>query len=119
MIPVRLVEYLLPVLVGVTTVASLKAVGIVLVLALLVTPAATATLLARRLPGIIAYSITVALAATVAGLYLSFYAGLPSGPSIVVVATGFFLLALLFSPSKGVLWRWRRERLTAVEENGG
>ncbi|PKB64717.1 MAG: hypothetical protein BZY80_02070 [SAR202 cluster bacterium Io17-Chloro-G2] len=118
-IPVRLVEYLLPVLVGVTTVASLKAVGIVLVLALLVTPAATATLLARRLPGIIAYSITVALAATVAGLYLSFYAGLPSGPSIVVVATGFFLLALLFSPSKGVLWRGRRERLAAVEETVG
>ena len=118
-IPVRLVEYLLPVLVGVTTVASLKAVGIVLVLALLVTPAATATLLARRLPGIMAYSIAVALAATVAGLYLSFYAGLPSGPSIVVVATGFFLLALLFSPSKGLLWRGRRERLAVAEENGG
>ena len=118
-IPVRLVEYLLPVLVGVTTVASLKAVGIVLVLALLVTPAATATLLARRLPGIMAYSIAVALAATVAGLYLSFYAGLPSGPSIVVVATGFVLLALLFSPSKGVLWRGRRERLAAVEDNDG
>ena len=118
-IPVRLFEYLLPVLVGVTTVASLKAVGIVLVLALLVTPAATATLLARRLPGIMAYSIAVALAATVAGLYLSFYAGLPSGPSIVVVATGFFLLALLFSPSKGLLWRGRRERLAVAEENGG
>ena len=118
-IPVRLVEYLLPVLVGVTTVASLKAVGIVLVLALLVTPAATATLLARRLPGIMAYSIAVALAATVAGLYLSFYAGLPSGPSIGVVATGFFLLALLFSPSKGLLWRGRRERLAVAEENGG
>jgi manganese/iron transport system permease protein len=118
-IPVRLVEYLLPLLVGVTTVASLKAVGIVLVLALLVTPAATATLLARRLPGIMAYSIAVALAATVAGLYLSFYAGLPSGPSIVVVATGFFLLALLFSPSKGLLWRGRRERLAVVDENGG
>jgi len=118
-IPVRLVEYLLPVLVGVTTVASLKAVGIVLVLALLVTPAATATLLARRLPGIMAYSIAVALAATVTGLYLSFYAGLPSGPSIVVVATGFFLLALLFSPSKGLLWRGRRERSAVAEENGG
>ena len=118
-IPVRLVEYLLPLLVGVTTVASLKAVGIVLVLALLVTPAATATLLDRRLPGIMAYSIAVALAATVAGLYLSFYAGLPSGPSIVVVATGFFLLALLFSPSKGLLWRGRRERLAVVDENGG
>ncbi len=104
-IPVRLMQYLLPVLVGVTTVASLKAVGIVLVLALLVTPSATAMLLARRMPSIMAYSVAVGLIATVLGLYLSFYADLPSGPSIVLVATGLFLLALLFSPIKGVLWR--------------
>ena len=104
-IPVRLMQYLLPVLVGVTTVASLKAVGIVLVLALLVTPSATAMLLARRMPSIMAYSVAVGLIATVLGLYLSFYADLPSGPSIVLGATGLFLLALLFSPIKGVLWR--------------
>ena len=104
-IPVRLMQYLLPVLVGVTTVASLKAVGIVLVLALLVTPSATAMLLARRMPSIMAYSVAVGLIATVLGLYLSFYADLPSGPSIVLVATGLFLLALLFSPIKGILWR--------------
>ena len=104
-IPVRFMQYLLPVLVGVTTVASLKAVGIVLVLALLVTPSATAMLLARRMPSIMTYSVAVGLLATVLGLYLSFYADLPSGPSIVLVATGLFLLALLFSPIKGVLWR--------------
>ena len=104
-IPVRFMQYLLPVLVGVTTVASLKAVGIVLVLALLVTPSATAMLLARRMPSIMAYSVAVGLIATVLGLYLSFYADLPSGPSIVLVATGLFLLALLFSPVKGILWR--------------
>jgi len=104
-IPVRFMQYLLPVLVGVTTVASLKAVGIVLVLALLVTPSATAMLLARRVPSIMAYSVAVGLLATVLGLYLSFYADLPSGPSIVLVATGLFMLALLFSPIKGILWR--------------
>ena len=104
-IPVRFMQYLLPVLVGVTTVASLKAVGIVLVLALLVTPSATAMLLARRMPSIMACSVAVGLIATVLGLYLSFYANLPSGPSIVLVATGLFLLALLFSPIKGILWR--------------
>ena len=104
-IPVRFMQYLLPVLVGVTTVASLKAVGIVLVLALLVTPSATAMLLARRMPSIMACSVAVGLIATVLGLYLSFYANLPSGPSIVLVATGLFLLALLFSPVKGILWR--------------
>ena len=104
-IPVRFMQYLLPLLVGITTVASLKAVGIVLVIALLVTPAATATLLARRLPGIITFSIVVGLISTIAGLYLSFHADLPTGPSIVVVATALFLAALLFSPSKGVVWQ--------------
>ena len=113
---VRFIQYLLPVLVGVTTVVSLKAVGIILVLALLVTPPATGTLLARRLPGIMAYSLGTAVVATVIGLYLSFHADLPSGPSIVVVATGLFLLALLFSPSKGVVWRRPRLVLSSPGE---
>ncbi len=116
-VPVRLVQYLLPVLVGITTVASLKAVGIVLVLALLVTPAATATLLARRIPGIMAYSVAIALIATVAGLYLSFHADWPAGPSIVVVATGMFLAALLFSPRRGGLWRWKGRQKATPEES--
>ncbi len=97
-IPVRFIQYLLPVLVGITTVVSLKAVGITLVLALLVTPPATGTLLARRLPGIMAYSVGSAILATVIGLYVSFHADFPSGPSIVVAATGLFLLSLLFCP---------------------
>ena len=117
-IPVRFVQYLLPVLVGVTTVVSLKAVGIILVLALLVTPPATGVLLARRLPGIVAYSIASALLATVSGLYLSFHADLPTGPSIVIVSTGLFLLALLFAPGKGAVWNWRRSTLLPSETPG-
>jgi manganese/iron transport system permease protein len=114
-IPVRVLQYLLPVLVGLTTVVSIKAVGVVLVMALLVTPPATATLLARRLPAIMATGVAIAIVATIAGLYLSFHADLPSGPSIVIVATGLFLLALLFSPSRGTLWRWRRPALSPIE----
>ena len=106
-IPVRFIYYLLPVLVAITTVASLKAVGIVLVLALLVTPAAAGNLLARRLPAIMATSVAVALLSTISGLYLSFYLDLPSGPSIVMVATGLFALALVFSPYNGIIKRWR------------
>ena len=106
-IPVLLIQYLLPVLVAVTTVVSLKAVGIVLVLALLVTPAATGTLLARRIPGIVLASVLVAIASTVLGLYMSFYADLPAGPSIVMITIGLFLIALLFSPAKGGLRRYR------------
>jgi manganese/iron transport system permease protein len=107
-IPVRFIQYLLPVLVAVTAVASIKSVGIVLVLALLVTPAATGTLLARQLPSIMAASTLIALLSTVAGLYLSFYLDLPTGPSIVMVATALFALALVLSPNKGLVKRWLR-----------
>ena len=104
-IPVRFMEYLLPLLIGFTAVASLKTVGIVLVLALLVTPAATARLLARRLPAMMLVSVIVAWAAVIAGLYLSYHLDLPSGPAIVLVSTAIFLLALLLSPSRGLLRR--------------
>ena len=116
-IPVRFIYYLLPVLVAITTVASLKAVGIVLVLALLVTPAAAGNLLARRLPAIMATSVAVALLSTISGLYLSFYLDLHSGPSIVMVATGLFALALVFSPYNGIIKRWRNAPTVPVAQS--
>ena len=113
-IPVRLMQYLLPVLVGVTTVVALKTVGIVLVLGLLVTPPAAAALLVRRMPGIIYLSVVVGLVSVVTGLYLSFYLDLPAGPSIVLVATGLFLVALVLSPSRGLVGYWRRPKVAAA-----
>ena len=107
-VPVRLVQYLIPLLIGVTTVVALKTVGIVLVLALLVIPAATARLLANRLPTIMATSVVAALATTIVGLYLSYHLDLASGPTIVLVATGLFVLVLIFSPSRGLTRHWRR-----------
>jgi len=59
-----------------------------------------------------AYSVATALLATLLGMYLSFHADFPSGPSIVVVATGLFLMAFLFSPTKGIVWH--RQRLTRM-----
>ena len=112
-IPVRTLEYLLPVMVGITTVTALKIVGLVLVLALLITPAATAGLLARRLPAIMATSIAVGLLSVVLGLYLSYHLDLPSGPNIVLVSTGLFVLALALSPSRGLLVNWRHEAAKA------
>lgn len=102
-IPVRFLEYLLPLLIGFTAVVSIKTVGIVLVLALLVTPAATARLLARRLAGMMFVSVLVAWAAVIAGLYLSYHLDLPSGPAVVLVSTAIFVVALLLSPSRGLL----------------
>ncbi len=104
-VPVRLVQYMLPLLLGVTTVAAVKTVGIVLVLALLVIPAATAILLVRRFLAIMGVSVATAIVTTVVGLYLSFHLDLPSGPAIVLVAVGLFAVAMTVSPSSGILRR--------------
>ncbi|MBI3953100.1 MAG: metal ABC transporter permease [Chloroflexi bacterium] len=107
-IPVGLVQYALLTMVALTVVVSLKTVGVVLVVALLITPPATAALLARRFPRIMALAAVFGLASAVLGLYLSYYANLASGAAIVLIATGFFLLAFLFAPGRGLLVARRR-----------
>ena len=109
-VPTRLMEYGLLTLIALSTVVALQAVGIVLVIAMLVTPAATASLLVRRLHYVMFLGIAVATASAVIGLYVSFYAEVASGASIVLVATGFFVAALLFAPRRGVVTRWWLDR---------
>ncbi len=84
-------------------VISLQTVGNVLVLAMLVTPAATARLLTDRLIPMIALASTIGAACGVSGLYLSYYQGVPSGAGVVLVATGVFLLVFLFAPRTGAV----------------
>ncbi len=100
-----LFRYLLLFLIAVTVVVSLQAVGVALVLAMLITPPATARLLTRRLPGMMALGALLGALSGAIGLYVSFYAGIASGAAIVLVATAFFLVALLFAPHRGLLWR--------------
>jgi manganese/iron transport system permease protein len=102
-LPVGRLEYLLLGLLGVTIVVSIQAVGIILVVAMLVTPAATAQLLVMRFDRLIAVAVGIAVVATVVGLYVSFYLDVASGASIVLIETGAFGVALLFSPRSGVL----------------
>ena len=109
-IPTRLMEYGLLALVAVSTVVALQTVGIVLVVAMLVTPAATATLLVRRLHYVIFVGVAVALASAVIGLYVSYHAEVASGAAIVLVATAFFAIALLLAPRRGLLAQWRLDR---------
>lgn len=105
--PAELLRNLLLVLLALTIVVSLQTVGIGLVAAMLVTPAATAYLLTRRLPAMMAVSALLGALSSVAGLYLSYYANISSGAAIVLVATSFFLLAFLFAPGRGVLLQTR------------
>lgn len=102
-LPVDLLDYLLLVIIAITTVVSLQTVGIALMVAMLVTPAATASLLTQRLPTMMFLAAIVGVISGVVGLYLSFYLELASGAAIVLVCTGLFALAFIFSPQKGIL----------------
>ena len=109
-LPLDALNYLLLVLIALTVVVSLQAVGVALMVAMLVTPAATAYLLTRRLWQMMIIGAAIGAASAVAGLYLSFYVNVASGAAVVLVATGFFVLAFLFAPARGVVWGWRRNR---------
>jgi manganese/iron transport system permease protein len=104
-LPVTFLRNLLLVLLSLTIVVSIQSVGVGLAAAMLVTPAATANLLTRRLPSMMALSALLGGSASIIGLYLSYYANIASGAAIVLVATLFFLLAFLFAPGRGVLRR--------------
>lgn len=104
-LPADLLRYLLLVLIAVAIVVSLHTVGIALMVAMLVTPAATAYLLTRRLPVMISLAALFGASSGVIGLYISFYFSIASGPAIVLVCTAFFLIAMTLTPGKGWLWR--------------
>jgi ABC-type Mn2+/Zn2+ transport system permease subunit len=109
-LPAGLLHYLLLVLIAVAIVVSLQTVGIALMVAMLVTPAATAYLLTRRLPTMMLTGAAIGALSAIIGLYLSFYVNIASGAAIVLVCTTFFILAFLFAPSKGVAWSYLRNR---------
>lgn len=101
-LPVNLLNNLLLGLIAVTVAVSLQTVGVALMVAMLVTPAATAYLLTRRLPVMMALSALFAASAGVIGLYLSFYLSIASGAAIVLTATSFFLFAFLWKRFKSI-----------------
>jgi manganese/iron transport system permease protein len=92
-LPARLLEYLLLILTALAIVVSLQTVGVALMVAMLVTPAAAAFLLTRRLPVMIGLAALIACLSGVIGLYVSYYANIASGAAIVLTTTVFFLLA--------------------------
>jgi ABC-type Mn2+/Zn2+ transport system permease subunit len=109
-INVWLIDQLFLVLLSLAIVISLQTVGNILVLAMLVTPAATARLLTDRLRSMVALSSTIGALSGVVGLYLSFHWNIASGASVVLVATVAFLLVYLFSPKTGIVTATIRQR---------
>lgn len=128
-LPTNLLNFGLMVLIALTIVASMKAVGVILVLSLLITPGATAYLLVTRLHQVMLLGAAIAIVSSISGMYLSYFFNIPSGPAIVLVVSGFFALAFLFNPSYGVLtqrhvktepmlWRELKQLLSEVNKPG-
>jgi ABC-type Mn2+/Zn2+ transport system permease subunit len=102
---VEALEYLFLALVAVSIVISLQAVGIILVVAMLVTPPAAAQMLTVRFGRLVGLAVAISVASSVIGLYLSFWLDVASGATIVLTQTAAFLVALFVGPRRGVLAR--------------
>ena len=111
-LPVRRLDDLLLILIAVTIVVSLQAVGIVLVVAMITTPAATAQLLVKRFDQMIALAALIGVTSSLVGLYVSYALDIASGASIVLTETFAFLVALLIT---SIRKRVRANRAVAQE----
>jgi len=109
-IPVHLIDFGLTAAITLTIIASMQAVGVVLVVSLLTGPAATAYLLVKRLHMMMIIGAVIGVFASVSGMYISYYQNVPSGSAIVLIISVLFLVALLFSPSQGILNKGKLSR---------
>ena len=100
-LPARLLDFFLMILISLAIVVSLQTVGVALMVAMLVTPAATAYLLTRRLPVMMILAAIFASASGVIGLYLSFYLSIASGAAIVLTCTAIFVLTWAYNTLRG------------------
>jgi ABC-type Mn2+/Zn2+ transport system permease subunit/Mn-dependent DtxR family transcriptional regulator len=107
-IPVQAVHYFLMLMLSFAVVASLQTVGVILVVAMLITPASTALLLSDRLQWVLVISAVVGLLSAVFGFLLALALDSTPGPAMAIVATGFYILAVLFSPNKGLIFNYLR-----------
>ena len=115
-LPVMALDLVLYVSVAVAVVISVQTIGNVLVLALLVTPAAAARLLTDSLGRMMLIAPTIGGLSALIGLYLSWSFDLPTGGTIVLVATAVFVLAWVFAPRHGAIARWRAGRIQPEDE---
>ena len=109
-ISVSTMHYFLMLLLSFAVVASLQSVGVILVVAMLITPASTAYLLTYKLKKMVVISAGVGLLSTTMGLVVAVVLETTPGPAMTVMATLFYLSAVLFSPQKGLVSRYLRRK---------
>lgn len=108
----KLIHYFVMLLLSFAVVASLRTVGVILVVAMLITPASTALLLSQRLKQVIFLSAFIGFLSAVLGLILAIQWNTTPGPAMTVVATALYLLAALFSPERGLVLRYFKRKKT-------
>lgn len=108
-LPTDLLKNVLLILIALTVVISLQTVGVGLVTALLVTPAATAYLVTRRLPSMMMVAAILGALASIIGLYMSYYLNVASGAAVVLTSTIIFFITYAFAPRTGMLWNLMRQ----------
>ena len=107
-LPTEKLEYLLLALLAMVVVIALQAVGIILVISMLITPAASALQLTRSFTGAMLVAAIIGVASGISGLYLSYHFNLPSGPVMALVAFSFFILSIGWKQkAAGILIRQR------------
>ena len=109
-LPVERLDYLFLALIALTIVVSLQAVGIILVVAMLVTPAATGQILSQSFGRLVAVAVVIGIVSPIVGLYLSYWLNAASGATIVLVETGVFVAALV--------WKGRPSKRAATRQPG-
>ncbi|EKQ70465.1 ABC-type Mn2+/Zn2+ transport system, permease component [Leptolyngbyaceae cyanobacterium JSC-12] len=118
-LPINTIYMGFMVMITLTIIASMQAVGVILVISLLVGPALTAYLLVKELHHMMLLGSLFGVISSLTGVYLSYFRNLPSGPAIVLVSSSLFLLALLFSPSQGILTGLNRKFRQSREQKLG
>lgn len=109
--PTLLLDFLLMVVIAITVVLGLPAVGVVMMAALLIIPGITAMLWMNRLPRVLPLAAFFGGLMCIVGTLLSAYtANLPTGPAIVLTGTVLFVFSLAFAPKKGLMAAWHRQR---------
>jgi ABC-type Mn2+/Zn2+ transport system permease subunit len=119
-LPTEVLRYLLLLLLAMTAVISLQAVGIILIAAMLVTPATTAYLLVRRLHLMMLLGAVICCLSGLTGIFLAWHFSMSPSAAIVLTMTLIFVVVYLFAPERGLLWsRWRQNtKVLEADDNG-
>jgi len=119
-IPVQVLHYFLMLLLSFAVVASLQTVGVILVVAMLITPAATALLLSQRLKVVLFIAGGLGMLSAILGMIVAVWLNTPPGPAMALVATSLYGLTVVFAPKRGLVakaWFRRQRRQQTIRED--